>query len=287
MLDVEWKHLAHEILGLVEAGRFLVETEKAGEQDHFGVTNEIIRSARRIVDQLDRLAGRYSGSLPTPALTRLREFTQYFRQTFQTADGWPGIQGTLGALASFRTEFEFLLADAEVDARSLVARAFIHLNRSLVANSDLQRLWREAFDRNELACEKLGAVHLLSFGVWAFKVSGAGERTDLVMGTPLTDIATVRRAADVLVLTEWKVVRNPRDVGQAFDQARAQAHRYAVGILGGIELSSRRYAVLVSESALELPAAQEDRGIVYEPVNVAVHPLTPSRGRRSGRAAAR
>lgn len=279
MWQTESRLLSNRIAGLLEGGKFVLETAKAGESDHFGVTSELIHHARRIVDDLERLGGRHGEALPVPAQVLLREFIQYFRKTFERAVEWTGIQGTLTALASFRAEFDFLLADSEVVARSLVDRAFIHLNRSLVMNSDLRRLWREALEAGEPAIEGLGAVHLLSFGVWAFKVSGTGERTDLVMGTPLTDMGPVGKAAEALVLTEWKIVRDSRQARAAFDQAFAQARRYAVGVLGGLELASRRYMVLVSTDRLELPPAREEGSVTYEPVNIAIDPTTPSRAR--------
>lgn len=231
------------------------------------------------MDDLERLGGRHGETLPEPAQVRLHEFIQYFRTTFERAAGWTGIQGTLTALASFRAEFDFLLADSEVVARSLVDRAFINLQRSLVVDPGLRRRWQDAFGAGEPACERLGAVHLLGHGVWAFKVTGEGERTDLVMGTSLTDMAAVARAAETLVLTEWKVVRDSRQARAAFDQACVQAQRYAGGVLGSLELASRRYMVLVSTDSLDLPPAREEGSATYEPVNIAIDPSTPSRTR--------
>ncbi len=69
--------------------------------------------------------------------------------------------GTLTALTEFRAEFEYLLADTEALARSLVDRAFIHLQRSLVVDPGLRGRWQKAFGAGEAACERLGAVHLL------------------------------------------------------------------------------------------------------------------------------
>jgi hypothetical protein len=41
------------------------------------------------------------------------------------------------------------------------------------------------YDDGELACEKLGACHLLSDEAWAFKAVGAGENINLVMNVLL------------------------------------------------------------------------------------------------------
>jgi hypothetical protein len=48
--------------------------------------------------------------------------------------------------------------------------------------------------------EKLGAAHLLLHGIWAFKVSATGERTDLVPGEKLEITPQVEAASEALVL---------------------------------------------------------------------------------------
>jgi hypothetical protein len=62
-------------------------------------------------------------------------------------------------------------AGSEAPRRSRVERAFEHLNRSLVVDGDLKGRWLRAFMEREEECEKLGAVHLLQHGVFAFKPS--------------------------------------------------------------------------------------------------------------------
>jgi len=167
--------------------------------------------------------------------------------------------------------------DAEAVGRSLVARAFAHLQRSIVADSVVQDRWKKAFDEGETACEKLGAVQFLLHGVWAFKASATGERTDLVFGEPLVVENEVRTAADTLVLTEWKVVKDQRELTLKANQALEQARRYSGGILAGFELSSRRYLVIVSSDLLPMPALKQEGGVIYEYVNLAVSPSVPSK----------
>jgi hypothetical protein len=86
----------------------------------------------------------------------------------------------------FRAEFDHLLLDTEAVGRSIVRRAFAHLQRSIVADSDFRQKWQKAFGGNETGCEKLGACHLLLHGIWAFKAYAEGERTDLVLGGRLS-----------------------------------------------------------------------------------------------------
>jgi hypothetical protein len=121
----------------------------------------------------------------------------------------------------FRARLDFLIRDSEVEARGLAELAFEQLRRSLIADGDLAQKWDRALDERETSVEKLGAIHLLSFGIGAFKIQGLGSATDLVFGDPLVDDRGIlQRVARALVLTEWKVVRRlselqPKTLGSA------------------------------------------------------------------------
>jgi hypothetical protein len=110
----------------------VLETAKAGENDHFGVTSELIKHARRIVDDLQRFQAQYAVLLPPRASARLQEFLVYYNNTFQRASGWTGIQGTLTTLASFRAEFQYVVANTEAVAEAwLNGPLFTFSGRSL------------------------------------------------------------------------------------------------------------------------------------------------------------
>jgi hypothetical protein len=171
----------------------------------------------------------------------------------------------------------FVLSDVQESIRATSERAFSHLQRSIVVDADLRTKWRRAFDEGEVACERLGAVHLLLHGIWAFKVDGAGARTDLVFQEPVQDLSAAQRYADGLVLTEWKKATFDDQALQRFAEARSQAQRYAQGVLGGNELRRYRYAVVVTQQQVEVPADTEQSGVVCRHINIAVEPQTPSR----------
>ncbi len=59
----------------------------------------------------------------------------------------------------------------------------------------------------ETACEKLGALHLLSHGILAFKAYAPGERTDLILGDRLVIDDDLIAGTEGIVLTEWKRVK--------------------------------------------------------------------------------
>jgi hypothetical protein len=188
----------------------------------------------------------------------------------------PQIWAGLVALGAVETELAFLLSGSQESIRALSERAFAHLQRSLVVDVALRERWQEAFKSGEPECEKLGAVHLLLHGIWAFKAHAAGERTDLVYQEKL-DLATAARSSEGLVLTEWKKATSNDDAQNKFSEAHAQARLYMTGALGGTELAGFRYLVVVSEKRVSTPENQVEAGVVYRHINIAVEPDPPSR----------
>jgi len=276
MWDSEWNAISARILSLIDAGMVFL---KAGENDNYDVSDVLLRNANETAASLRNLLSGHKQHLPDSAATSLERFVSDFDRRFRGTIkpvGFTGVAGVLPLLASFRAEFQYLLADTESVARSLVVRAFAHLQRSIVADEAIQKRWQSAFSNGETHCEGLGACHLLWHGIWAFKTSARGQRTDLVLGTPLEVVNDVRRAANTLVLTEWKIVRSPSELSRKADEAYGQAKRYCEGILAGFELASQRFLVLVSDDRLEMPQPRREDNTIYEFRNVAVSPRTPS-----------
>jgi hypothetical protein len=287
----EWELISNRIGGLMEMAQLYssgiaIRRERYQQgirPDLPEVTAEIYKSARVAYGRIIEFRNKYDSLLPRPAFYLIADVINalFARIPINERDFEPTYDQTLAfvlSLAAFRSEFSLLLADTEAAARGLVDRAFLHLQRSLVADDSFAARWQRAFSRGETACEKLGAVHLLWFGIYAFKAASAGERTDLVLGDPVTT-AEAERAADALVLTEWKKV-SESDLKNKTEQAFNQARLYASGSLAGFELTSRRYLVMVSEKRLAMPTDRSDGAIVYEYRNIAVAPDPPSRGIR-------
>lgn len=112
-------------------------------------------------------------------------------------------------------------------------------------DEDLRAKWVTAFDRREETCEKLGALHLLAHGIYAFKVDGKGAGTDLVMNDHLS--SALAHNVDALVATEWKLVRNGAKADTLVEQERDQLRRYVSGPLGDVELRHTRYILVGSK----------------------------------------
>jgi hypothetical protein len=185
---------------------------------------------------------------------------------------------SIAAIATVRSEVEYLIHDSEIEGRNRSEVAFGHLQRMIAVDSDVREKWKGAYAQNEPACERLGAVHLLSHGIFAFKISSIDSATDLAFNEPLDDRSQIiRQSARAIVLTEWKLVKDTNETIKKATEARKQTLEYARGVLGDAELKGARYIVLVSKRQLAPPGDVEADGVRFRHINIVVEPLTPSR----------
>jgi hypothetical protein len=228
----QWKPLASRIRGLMRAGQLHADYLAVRSSDSFGRAKRLREQSASVLTALEAFRDRYQRSLPPAALTALVDFvsqnSSLIRNTIDSPDlreesAW----AALVMLASLEAELSFLLSDVQQSIRSRSERAFAHLQRSIVADPDARTKWQTAIKEGEVACEKLGMVHLLLHGIWAFKVNAIGERTDLVFEEPAHDFGAEDDYADGLVLTEWKVARAYNRAEDRFQEARSQARQYA------------------------------------------------------------
>lgn len=274
-----WKALAARIDGAIEAGKFMTSSLAGHVGDpHDAVRTRIMPELREIASELKHFKSTYEADLPPATAVP-------FERLFKMYNGWPyqgqpnplaDLQGNITALITFRSEFEYLVQDTEVLGRSRTERAFEHLRQQIAADPDIRKKWKQALIKKEPACEKLGAVHLLGHGIWAFKVQGGNAVTDLVYNEPL-DESLIKRTATALVLTEWKVAKNNNDAIKKAKEAKIQTEEYTGGVLGGIELKETRYVILVSEKHISAPSDYELKGVQYRHICIPVNPDTPSK----------
>lgn len=277
--QVEWKAIAGRISGITAAGDLLVRAFQVSSEDPYKAAVHLSEQAIEIASDLEAFRNRAVGIAPQKAVEAISTFLDKHRMRMNdpSLHGVERLKVSLVPLAWLRAEIDYYLSDFESVAKRLSERAFVHLQQLIVADDVVRSRWQAAFKAGETACEKLGGAHLLLHGIWAFKVNGPGARTDLVFGEPLGSGIATERVAEALVLTEWKVVRRPTDSIALAERARSQAQAYAVGIMAGIELSSYRYIVLVSQKKLLSIDDVCLEGATYRHINVAVHPDTPSR----------
>ncbi|MEX1187523.1 MAG: hypothetical protein WEA80_13130 [Gemmatimonadaceae bacterium] len=273
----DWLALHDRIEGVEQSLDLYLHSLKVSSEDPYGVRKKVFRPAfHSIVGALRNFRSSHSKSLPTNAANAIDRFLSDNANMIESAqlDNFGHMVACVTALSGFRSELRFQLTDRSAALLRLTERAIAHLQRTLVADLFAQERWRAAYDAGEVACERLGAVHLLLHGIWAFKTSAAGERTDLVYGEPVSEDSL--SAAEGLVLTEWKLVRKPSELQDKLSAGEAQAALYAAGILGGVELADSRFVIAVSLDRLSMPADEIRSGVIYRRRNIAITPSTPS-----------
>ncbi len=283
MWNSEWKAISSRIAGIVDASAFLFRNSLTDKRGHGQSPHVLIVNCDETANSTISLQ-RYRETLPMKANEALRRFASVWSPTMNRDRGPnPGpylefqlLEESVVLLASIRAELDHLLSDQDAIIRSHVKRAFRHLDRSLVADSEIRQKWLKAFDEGETACEKLGAVHLLLHGIWAFKAHSARQRTDLVLGNTLEVDDDMIGAARGLVLTEWKLVKPNDRPEEVKKTAKAQASLYAGGGLAGFELESERYLVLVGKHEFEGPEDEKDGAVSYKVISLVLDRKTPS-----------
>lgn len=278
----EWKAISTRINALIKAGHFHAQMLAIRSSDTYGGGNELLYQAENIFGKLKIFSESTSIVLPNQAKLALDRFIGSYNTLFTDNSGTPDakrerLKARLTMLSALEGEITFLLSDTQEQIHRRSELAFTHLQRSIVADPHIKNKWNTAFNDGELACEKLGAIHLLQHGIWAFKVNAEGGRTDLILGEPLDQFDEVQRVADGLVLTEWKLAREDATANNKFESARTQASRYATGILAGLELASYRYAVVITKNIVDTLSDKQVDGVIYRHINIAVEPRSPSR----------
>ena len=205
----QWKTVSGRIRGLMRAGELHARFLGIRSNDGYGRGKQLRQQCEGVLSVLDAFRRTYDHSLPREAIACINAFIDQNRSlicdTGGTADSLnERVWAALVVLGAFETEMAFILSDSQEIVRARSERAFGHLQRSLVADEEFRGKWQRAFRAGEVACERLGGVHLLSHGIFAFKINGAGERTDLVFQDLAGNLAEEQRYVDGFVLTEWK-----------------------------------------------------------------------------------
>lgn len=127
MWRTEWDALSARIAAFLEAAHFLLITE-AGRGAVYG-GNELVAHGRRILEHLRQFEQAHGKSIPESAARSLAEWNGRPPNLGGGITTGHQVQYLATALASLRGEMNHLLASADVIGRSLVARAFQHLQR--------------------------------------------------------------------------------------------------------------------------------------------------------------
>jgi len=278
----DWAALATQIKGLQRAGELYGLFQSYHAEDSYGAGKFLRDQCGALVQSLEQFRRDFAASLPSVATARIDHFlgTALVRAAKDASTDHRGARGALVGLVALEAEITFLLAGRQEQVRARSERALLHLQRILAVDPDVSAKWKKAFNTNEVACERLGSVHLLSHGIYAFKVDALGARTDLVFNEPPSD-ALLAQAVEGMVLTEWKIATDAKGAMAAVSEARIQADLYSQGALAGLELRSHRFIIVVTPK--ELPSGTlgaDDRsagGVIYRHVNIVIEPEVPSK----------
>jgi hypothetical protein len=276
----KWRALAARIDGLGRGAELFAAT-RYGSSDPLAIQGRaLMPEMARVRDELVALAKDHGSELPPAARGALERFMAGPLFGVMEAEQY-GVSLVVPWVI-LRSEFEYLIRDHQQEARSQAELAFEHLRRLIAVDTDVRAKWQAAIVEREERCERLGAVHLLSHGIWAFKVKAVGESTDLVFGDRIEEHATeVQRTARALVATEWKIVRSATEVEQKASEARKQLKLYERGALTDLTLTSTRFVVLVSAKGIVAPSDFVEDDVTYRHVLVEVDPESPSKAART------
>ncbi len=278
----EWQALSARIHGLLDAGSFFYSALQHHSSDDLSVRKKILlANAKKIFESLNNYMKEYQSTFPKEAFESLKRFLEQpdiknFNFTPNIGQFRGHVQFALTSLAAFKSEFSYIIADTQAVALRITERAFAHLQRSIIADDEIRKKWLSAFSDGETKCEKLGSVHLLSHGVWAFKAHAEKGRTDLILNEPLSDTSMIEKTSTALVLTEWKVIRKSNELDAKIREAYEQTKIYTAGVLSGIELVNYRYLVMVSEKSMKMPGDLIEGNVTFRHINLPVDPDTPS-----------
>jgi len=269
----KWSAISARIEGLMKAGELYLMSAGSNSSDTYGVVkNAITPQLQRIIYDLSKFNDDYGHEVPPMARLALDDFLKH-----KWDEKNDKFLKAIVPFQAFRAEFDYYLKDIEGELKTLTELAFEHLRRLIAVSPDIQQAWLKVFEEGETSCERLGAVHLLSHGIWAFKVSAQGGATDLVYQDSFQNhIKAAGRTARGLVLTEWKKVKVKEVLQKKAEEAREQTNLYKTGVLGGVELTGTRYVVLVCEK--DLPALEDivENNVRFRHIIIPLKPDTPS-----------
>ncbi len=164
----QWKALSSRILGLMQAGQLHAQFLAVRSSDTYSRAKRLREHCVAVLLAIRQFRDQFQHSLPPNALASVDEFVRKEDELTRDANGSPDafqerVWAALVVLAAFETEISFLLSDAQESIRTRSERAFAHLQRLIVVDSTFREKWQAAFEKGEVACEKLGAVHLLPY----------------------------------------------------------------------------------------------------------------------------
>jgi hypothetical protein len=186
--EEEWLAITARIAALKSAAELRAQHELSHKEDPYGVRAMLGTECTAIIQELQRFTQSHAKTLPNAATAALARFfdVRPVQAVLNNSKDESSSKAGIVAVLVIAGELTHLLAGRQEGLRLRSVRAFEHLQRTLAVNADVREMWKKAFkETGETGCEQLGAVHLLSHGIFAFKAHADGGRTDLVFSETL------------------------------------------------------------------------------------------------------
>ncbi|MBV1881539.1 MAG: hypothetical protein KUG82_07890 [Pseudomonadales bacterium] len=211
-LHDEWLAIEKLIGDIISICNSYINMRKAEGADNKSVVKRVIFPFySEISERIIKFKERYSAVLTEEANHRLESFQDETKIVLgaKSSTGEQSASSVLytsAQLQKFKSDFNYLISDLDAVAFRLTERSFLHLQQSICVDDPTRTAWMNAFSNREEKCEKLGAIHLLSHGIYSFKANTENGNTDLVLSEPVTEKTTefANRTSEGLVLTEGR-----------------------------------------------------------------------------------
>jgi hypothetical protein len=139
----DWEAMSARIDALVTANHAYLAAFIRKSDDPYGGHKELVEEAIEIFEELKAFQGRYRLTLPHNASESLNRLFERRKAHFTRGhvSGFEGLKVLIPAFAATRSAVDYHLRDFSVVARRITERAFIHLQRLIVADSDARQKW--------------------------------------------------------------------------------------------------------------------------------------------------
>jgi hypothetical protein len=221
----DWRRISARIDSLRDAALFYMQRKTP---DSTGAVKDLLNECRTIADSCSAFATQYDRDLSNDAKGAISDCLKAASITvlYNSLASLREFESSVAVLKLLQGRLAYALSDQQEVLRKRSYRALTHLQWTLAADEAVRDKWQDAFEnKTEPSCERLGAVHLLSHGIYAFKADAVKGRTDL-MFAEVDPSEEVTQTDAALVLTEWKIAKVPGEAAKKFQDARDQARRY-------------------------------------------------------------
>lgn len=272
MFIERWRGIRARIIAVTEAGKALVVTASAK------ITNADEAFTQFLTPSLNRIANEILSlkEAPPASATAASVLEDFKHNPDGLSAGTPSekFNFKLAKLIDFMIKMDAALDDGSIRLAGLVERSILHLNALIVADDTVRSAWQRAFEKGEVACERLGHAHFMVHGLFGVKAASAGAATDQTIASQ--SLREVRAAFDGIVLTEWKKVTDRSNLEPKQEEGLAQAKEYCDGPLSLFVLSRQRYVILVSEGWMPERDSAKIGDCTYHFRNIVVKPKSVS-----------